>query len=153
MPDKQPSPSHEALRFFNKLAKELYMLSNDKSFRVSDFVINLFDAEFAQLRAELDKLREENARLRKEIQNLKLNFDVKYRIKPELKLREFRPEEVPVGVLFKTSENELPLLITEATKDGWIHIGNNTLISSSSAKKGQYSYDFGRTWRPFGVMK
>jgi hypothetical protein len=80
------------------------------------------------------------------------------RIKPESKLRPWKPEEVPVGALlrFKGCKN-LPTLILNISTKGNISWINNEVIVSRSCEylhlEAEHSLDHGVTWKPCGVME
>jgi len=83
-----------------------------------------------------------------------------YRRKPKPTLRPWKPEEVPVGALFKTRE-EGPYVIScmNANRDGILFIGRNQVIQIfsltglSSSPPCLHSLDYGKTWLPCGVVE
>ncbi len=81
-----------------------------------------------------------------------------YRIKPEPKLRPWKPEEVPVGALFRSEywgKGSAALIlgvsadkeqINYISVDGVTRAGLNSLLEYC-----EYSTDNGKTWKPCGV--
>lgn len=87
---------------------------------------------------------------------------VEYRIKPEPKLRPWKPEEVPVGALLRSPGNSLNCIsqIIGKTNSGIITFiatwksglpTENLLLSSVTDL--EHSLDHGKTWLPCGVME
>ena len=96
-----------------------------------------------------------------------------YRIKPEPKLRPWKPEEVPVGAQFRLSTykpdkvfeivgsgvagNEVfsaPALFLSYREDAWVP-GTYYYLTDciTSTGKPEHSLDRGKTWQPCGVLE
>ena len=78
-----------------------------------------------------------------------------YRIKPEPKLRPWRPEEVPVGAIVK-SDVAAYLIIAVNFEKAAIAMMSNTMdvvrwYATDSIDGNHYSTDGGKTWKPCGV--
>lgn len=87
-----------------------------------------------------------------------------YRIKPEPKLRAWKPEEVPVGALLRFTDDDsgkLPSLICDISRSGkvtYLACGSiMTIELSSMVSPGwlhcEHSLDYGKTWLPCGVQE
>jgi hypothetical protein len=82
-----------------------------------------------------------------------------YRIKPEPKLRPWRPEEVPVGALVRTKHGQEFIIMSR--DGGWkggvfINVHNKVTGGWQSfdiASMHEYSTDCGTTWHPCGVTE
>lgn len=84
--------------------------------------------------------------------------DYNFRIKPEPKLRPWKPEEVPVGALFRWKDQPHDInLITAAclTRGGgdFAHGANWKALYKNALQMGEFSTDGGKTWLPCGVME
>ena len=86
-------------------------------------------------------------------------FDLKpdqYRIKPEPKLRPWRPEEVPVGALYRGkqwSKDERGLIVHSTGNVFNVGGISEDFTTQYAAKNGECSLDRGATWHPCGVME
>lgn len=85
-----------------------------------------------------------------------------YRIKPEPKLRAWKPEEVPVGALIRNKQRTYVAVITEATGHSFYAGTDREFALDDSAKitgwradffNQEHSLDGGKTWHPCGVME
>lgn len=87
-----------------------------------------------------------------------------FRIKPEAKLRAWRPEEVPVGALLRDSQELRSMII--CADESRFYIGRKSYISNEAVidsfhfsdaltyiYKLEHSTDQGRTWLPCGVAE
>ncbi len=87
------------------------------------------------------------------------NYD--YRIKPDPKLRPWKPEEVPVGALMKTKLGHggryMIVGLWELTLKNLIQLGPPSAESGMSAETAMnnwlHSTDHGKTWLPCGVVE
>ena len=72
-----------------------------------------------------------------------------YRVKPQPKLRPWRPEEIPVGALvrYKQEPTKIRLIISNMDKD-IIGCGGTC---DSLLQYMEHSLDHGATWKPCGV--
>lgn len=81
-----------------------------------------------------------------------------YRVKPEPKLRPWKPEEVPVGVQVKYKHKPQRYLISAEHGDGFVILGLypdslGKVTIGTLMKDYDYSTDGGKTWQPCGVME
>ena len=84
-----------------------------------------------------------------------------FRIKPEPKLRAWKPEEVPVGCWFRYREwfPEVRALILTVNETGitWADCSSETALIrvrfAELMKQCEHSTDNGKTWLPCGVME
>jgi hypothetical protein len=87
----------------------------------------------------------------------KLALPLIQRIKPEPKLRPWKPEEVPVGALYKWNGHVSVILAVcdNALKfvDHEGDINGNFLDRGCISKKSEHSLDGGKTWLPCGVLE
>jgi hypothetical protein len=77
-----------------------------------------------------------------------------YRVKPEPKLRPWRPEEIPVGALIRRKEKDSFLAIITARYQAlfWTtYHGTGGLPTEQVLKSHEHSTDGGVTWKPCGV--
>ena len=84
--------------------------------------------------------------------NPSFNRTLNWRIKTEPKLRQFKPEEVPVGALYKSSSCPLPKLILCCDDNSYVLAGSEWCWVENMTH-GLYSYDHGSPWLPFGVVE
>jgi hypothetical protein len=81
-----------------------------------------------------------------------------YRIAPEPKLRPWKPEEVPVGAVFRWPQGLQKLrtrfLITEVDECN-VFFGSrySTSFSEMVTLNGEHSIDGGKTWAPCGILE
>lgn len=79
-----------------------------------------------------------------------------YRIKPKLQYRPWKPEEVPVGALYKWHDVISVILATGNGRLYFINysgeITSNFLDAGVMAESSKYSTDNGKTWQPCGVL-
>lgn len=91
--------------------------------------------------------------------NEPVEFDDKpenYRIKPEPKLRPWKPEEVPVGALISgLPDRRTAMMIVELLSERVVICRFGTLqkITFNELSGFYYSLDHGKTWQPCGVME
>lgn len=86
---------------------------------------------------------------------------LEYRIKPEKKLRPWKPEEVPVGAQVKpinVSHTDIAIIIGRSSLDdkSYVYLPNDFTWFKrdrymSAYKDYVYSTDNGKTWNPCGV--
>jgi hypothetical protein len=82
-----------------------------------------------------------------------------YRIKPEPKLRPWRPEEVPVGALVRTRFGQEFFIISQnGGWDGAVFISERNKVkggwqSFDTSSMHEYSTDCGTSWHPCGIME
>ena len=78
-----------------------------------------------------------------------------YRVKPEPKLRPWKPEEVPVGALYKFGDHISIIISATSTRlffcDSGGVIAWNYFDAGCLSEKSSYSLDGGKTWKPCGV--
>ena len=79
-----------------------------------------------------------------------------YRIKPEPKLRPWKPEEVPVGAIAKNKNmGKPPCWIISGVASCGVYFGHPSKNEAASFKHCletiEYSTDNGKTWKPCGV--
>lgn len=76
-----------------------------------------------------------------------------YRIKPEPKMRAWKPEEVPVGAIVKTNDTGSRWVIIGVNNEGQIAIAGDDEMWSPSWVLSNYTHslDHGKTWLPCGV--
>lgn len=82
------------------------------------------------------------------------NFrDMKYRAKPEPKLKPWKPEEVPVGALIQFRGSISVILAVYGQKLWFINQGELTwnYVDAGIFYASKYSTDGGKTWKPCGV--
>ncbi len=85
-----------------------------------------------------------------------------YRIKPEPKLRPWKPEEVPVGAVVASCPSRSNRYVITAVWKGEVHLNGsphacddekspniNTIVGPVY----HYTTDFGKTWLPCGVVE
>lgn len=84
-------------------------------------------------------------------------IDCEYRIKPEPKLRPWRPEEVPVGAWLR---RKMPptgyhvwLIVGVSASSGDVAFSQDSHRSLEEILNYEHSTDNGATWRPCGVME
>jgi hypothetical protein len=84
-----------------------------------------------------------------------------YRIKPEPKLRPWRPEEVPVGAVFRYKNNpdagRWQIVAMARGEEAFLCGGaryseDGGILLSMAFDQGEFSTDFGRTWSPCGII-
>ena len=81
-----------------------------------------------------------------------------YRIKPEPKLRAWKPEEVPVGALYKW-QNHVAVILSVADGQKLCFLDRcgkitwNFLDAGVMCEESKHSLDGGKTWFPCGVME
>ena len=78
-------------------------------------------------------------------------YGYKYRIKPEPKLRPWKPEEVPVGAVFRYFGESHTYLIGSQNGHSVSLCGRGGQAISEMPTKGEHSTDNGKTWKPCGV--
>ncbi|MDE2105426.1 MAG: hypothetical protein KGL39_49825 [Patescibacteria group bacterium] len=89
--------------------------------------------------------------------NLCLNEDFTlYRRKPQPKLRPWKPEEVPVGAIWRTPSQRC--LIMAVNSDNFVVMADSRdpkvgLYEIRLLQTGEYSLDYGKTWQPCGVLE
>ncbi len=81
-----------------------------------------------------------------------VNDDCKYRIKPTLTMRPWKPEEVPVGALLKHNRKECTYMIV-GVENGVVFVRDTQYSLESMLLHWQHSLDHGRTWLPCGVQE
>jgi hypothetical protein len=74
-----------------------------------------------------------------------------YRIKPEPKLRAWKPDEVPVGALARWKEQTATRFLITACHSQNIYAGFDGLSYDVVFRKIEHSTDHGKTWKPCGV--
>ena len=74
-----------------------------------------------------------------------------YRIKPEPKLRAWKPEEVPLGAIARSKRNSFRMLIAYVHPNGSVGstLGQDRL--EEFLNEYEHSLDNGKTWLPCGV--
>ena len=87
----------------------------------------------------------------------------RYRIKPEPKLREWKPEEVPVGAQYRRKEWALNnackydrSLIMAVDFRKILYYSDSRILSDSlkqAFSEGEYSSDGGKSWHPCGILE
>lgn len=96
-----------------------------------------------------------------QIDCLNLNYGYSpemYAIKPEPKLRPWRPEEVPVGALIRDRKNDdcFRTIISAVTINEEIKHANDTEAAwtpTEELEEWLHSTDGGKTWQPCGVQE
>lgn len=91
-----------------------------------------------------------------------LNEDIfigeyEYRIKPELILRPWKPEEVPVGCLLRYKNYPETVFLclgynSSKISEPIFDSGNECLTFEQALKNREHSIDKGKTWLPCGVI-
>lgn len=80
-----------------------------------------------------------------------------YRIKPTPTLRPWKPEEVPVGALFKEDKEgygtAMILSVNSQRGLSYIHNGEIKYKQLTMLGRAAISTDHGKTWHPCGVME
>jgi hypothetical protein len=79
-----------------------------------------------------------------------------YRIKPESKLRPWKPEEVPVGALLRhKGYPSVVMIIGQSSGDiiCWVHDEVGRMAAKECLDIEEHSLDGGKTWLPCGVME
>lgn len=78
-----------------------------------------------------------------------------YRIKPEPKLRPWKPEEIPVGALLrnKTSNNTSLIMGVDFHSDNCVMCYTGEWTTKDLLEKNEVSFDHGKTWLPCGVFE
>lgn len=77
-----------------------------------------------------------------------------YRIRPQPKLRPWKPEEVPLGAQIRSSANrDLRCLIVASGNEVFTTVANKIqhFTFESAFQGGEHSTDGGKTWKPCGV--
>ena len=75
-----------------------------------------------------------------------------YRIKPEPKLRAWRPDDVPVGALWRPKGDNSNRSVIASINSGDVFIGDNWASIVGLFDDGdEHSTDGGKTWKPCGV--
>jgi len=87
-------------------------------------------------------------------------LDREYRIKPEPKLRPWKPEEVPVGMLIRNKDRlyNARTLILATSDRGILKFGKSSVCPDvldfdSALANYEHSTDSGKTWHPCGVLE
>lgn len=106
--------------------------------------------EFRFKHREDDWLRVDGLFNGNEIEYLHSTYE--FRIKPEPKLRPWRPEEVPVGAQYRGDGWNLSerRLISQVYNNN-VEVGNSTFTLNELLAMGKHSLDNGKTWHPCGV--
>jgi len=76
-----------------------------------------------------------------------------YRIKPEKKLRAWKPEEVPIGAIARLvpERKERFLIIASLSCTIYIGLDDKNITYDHALRKYEHSLDHGKTWLPCGV--
>ena len=74
-----------------------------------------------------------------------------YRVKPELRLRPWKPEEVPHGAAFKLKCGGKTIFFPTVLADALVEFGNHCVPYGYLMAEYLHSTDGGKTWLPCGV--
>lgn len=83
-------------------------------------------------------------------------FNQEVRLKPEPKLRAWKPEEVPVGALYKGNgwgRFERAIILHTDGNRVWLGSINLPFSLGEMLSDGSHSTDNGATWKPCGVVE